>query len=225
MVAGTVTYVIVHRAFSKMLFAAVEGGDVHDVELALRWGGGLEGRDEQGDTPLHRAAKYGREDIVRLLISRGAEVDARNIEDYTPLHVARNCGTVDALLAAGAVVGGVGALGNTPLHMAVYDPVVTVYYSDPATEKLKSDALRADRARIVKALIAHGADVNARARGGLTPLHVAAMTGHAECARVLLDHGADRKSTEISGLTPAGVARAHGYVALATELSPSEEGN
>ena len=59
-----------------------------------------------GSTPLHEAAVRGEAEIGRLLIERGADVNARaGSHDTTPLHAAAACGhreMVDLLLAAGA---------------------------------------------------------------------------------------------------------------------------
>jgi ankyrin repeat protein len=42
----------------------------------------------------------------------------------------------------------------------------------------------------VSRLVAEGADVNVKGTGDSTPLHVAALNGHAEVAAMLLTHGA-----------------------------------
>ena len=41
-----------------------------------------------GYTPLHKAAREGRQDIAELLIDKGAEINARNNEGETPLDAA-----------------------------------------------------------------------------------------------------------------------------------------
>src|SRR6266498_1865868 len=64
----------------KQLFDAIRGGDAGAIERLLRDDPALlETRDERGFTPLQTAAwqsrKEQREEIVRLLIDKGAQVD------------------------------------------------------------------------------------------------------------------------------------------------------
>jgi ankyrin repeat protein len=48
-----------------------------------------------GRTPLHFAAIYNQTDTARLLIRRGAKVDAYDQQGFTPLHLAAVCGAMD----------------------------------------------------------------------------------------------------------------------------------
>jgi len=90
------------------------------------------------------------------------------------LHLAAHFGrgdAVDALLAARADVRAraENSHGNTALHAAIAG---------------------AAGARVVAALLRHGADVNAEDAGGHRPLHLAALEGDAETVQTLLAHGA-----------------------------------
>lgn len=76
-------------------------------------------------------------------------------------------------------------LGSTPLHLAATNPDVTT----------------------VKALLAAGADVNAKDMDGNTPLHMAAYTNRIEVAKVLLEAGADVNIVSSGGRTPMAMAR------------------
>jgi ankyrin repeat protein len=58
-------------------------------------------------TALHRAAERGREEVVGLLIEKGADVDATANNGWTPLHMAAQSGklsVVKRLVKAGAKV-------------------------------------------------------------------------------------------------------------------------
>ena len=58
-----------------------------------------------GDTPLHSAARWGRIEIVNMLIEAGALIDPKNALNQTPLHYAvvyQHPEVVKVLLKAGA---------------------------------------------------------------------------------------------------------------------------
>ncbi|KJZ75606.1 hypothetical protein HIM_05069 [Hirsutella minnesotensis 3608] len=61
--------------------------------------------------------------------------------------------------------------------------------------------------RMVAALLARGANPDARDRGGFTPLHMAAIHDQPEIARRLMINGADPTMRSLSGLTAADVAQ------------------
>ncbi len=42
--------------------------------------------DVYNSTPLHSAARFGRVEIVRMLIDAGANVDVQDVDGWTPLH-------------------------------------------------------------------------------------------------------------------------------------------
>jgi len=44
---------------------------------------------------------------------------------------------------------------------------------------------------VVRALVTHGADLNARTHNGNTPLHLAAANGHTDCCKLLVRRNAD----------------------------------
>jgi ankyrin repeat protein len=106
------------------VFEAAAIGDVErlrglladDSSLVNAW-------SEDGFTPLHFAAFFGHPTAARLLIERGAELEARSTNrefafDATPLHSASAAGQRDvceALLDAGADVNAVQHGGYTAL--------------------------------------------------------------------------------------------------------------
>ena len=79
--------------------------------------------EELPDTPLHLAAWQGHVDIVRLLLDRGADVNARGDGGRTPLHYAAYWGHLDVvelLIEEGADVTLTTEFGHTPLVTAAY---------------------------------------------------------------------------------------------------------
>ena len=114
----------------------------------------------QGDTALHMAAAAFKRASARLLVQRGAAVDARNRRGAEPLHYAADTNwwnptaqadTITYLLSAGANANAKDANGATPLHRAA----------------------RTRSAMAVRALLAGGADVHATNKNGSSPLDLA----------------------------------------------------
>jgi hypothetical protein len=78
---------------------------------------------DAGDTPLHSVAGMDRAtDVVRLLIAKGAEINATNNEGDTPLHLAAQWAcekNVQLLIAEGADLNLKNLAGDTPLDSAI----------------------------------------------------------------------------------------------------------
>ncbi|MEN6427711.1 MAG: ankyrin repeat domain-containing protein [Phycisphaerales bacterium] len=135
-----------------------------------------------GATPLHLAANEC--DIVEMLLTRGADVNARCKNGTTPLHRASSMGeknAVELLLAHGADVNARDQRGRTPLHSA---------------------ALCYNSTEVVGMLIDCGGDVNAEAQDGRTPLHNAVREGDPSTAMLLIEKGADVNARDGDGTTP-----------------------
>ena len=76
--------------------------------------------DNEGNTPLHRAAESDREDIGVILMDRGVEAEALDWQGNTPLHVAAACNSVRVaalLIKYGANVTGLNSEGRSPLDI------------------------------------------------------------------------------------------------------------
>jgi uncharacterized protein len=140
--------------------------------------------------------------LKKLLDEHPARANARSGDGWTPLHLAGFFGRreiADLLLARGASLTAIsgGAEKNQPLHAALAGA------GDPA---------------IVRALVAHGADVNAAGAANYTPLHVAASRGDAELVRFLVASGARTDARMDDGRTPADLARDRGHPEVAKLL-------
>jgi hypothetical protein len=115
-----------------------------------------------GKTELHKAVTAGDMEKARVLLDKGANVNAKDKFGDTALHMAVSRGNIklaELLLEKGADTNASDARGETPLHDAV---------TDGSTE-------------MVKLLLDRGADVNAKDEDGKTPLDRAktdAMRNH-----------------------------------------------
>ena len=145
-------------------------------------------RSPNNDSPLHEACKLGYEDIVDILVSRGAAINAQNKQGYTALHFATERGhatIVTILLNNQAAVDIVNINRQTALHK-----VTSI-----------SIALK---------LLKNGASVNAANIAGETVLHECCMRGNEELVPLLLEYGADLDRENIDSFTPLFTAVAYG---------------
>lgn len=70
---------------------AIDCGSFTTVEWMINKGVELKFKDDEGFTPLHSCINRtlpGKYEILDLLISAGADVNAYGVNDYTPLHLA-----------------------------------------------------------------------------------------------------------------------------------------
>ncbi|MBX9831275.1 ankyrin repeat domain-containing protein [Candidatus Babeliales bacterium] len=71
-------------AASGNIFDAIQAGNTERVK-ALLPGEGIDARDWTGNTPLHKAVEKEHEEIVKLLLAAGANVEAKNDLCWTPV--------------------------------------------------------------------------------------------------------------------------------------------
>lgn len=129
-------------------------------------------KDRWGFTPLHRAARYGHKELVELLITNGADVNAKDKWVYTPLLWAifsRDKDMMKLLIAKGADVNYTPKDDYQPLHCAVAN----------------------EDKDMVELLLAKGANVNAKTEKGQTAMSLAKKKGHSEIVELLRKHGAE----------------------------------
>ena len=149
----------------------------------------IKGKD--GDTPLHQSAFWGRLEIAKELVNRGAQINQPGRLDNTPLHNAAFMGKTELvrlLLAQGADLKAKGNVGGTPLHSAAGG---------------REDQRKLE---IVRILIEEGADLDARDKMGGTPVHAAAFSDNPQIAELLIKSGAKVNLKDNSGKTPLAKA-------------------
>jgi ankyrin repeat protein len=163
------------ETFSK----TVKDGGAAAVQGYLDAGGNPNATEGERDlTLLHWAAFYGKADVVKLLVDRGAVVDAHaKNPDWRPLHYASWFGHKDAiayLLDHGAAIDGLTSDGLSPLE------AVANYSS---TEGNYSEETRLAKVATIPLLLSRGADA------GYALVRLAGK-GQTESIALLLDNGA-----------------------------------
>ena len=139
--------------------------------------------DDHGITPLMYAAEIGSVDAMRLLLDRGADVNAQNAFGSTALMWSVSDPVkVRLLLDRGAQVNVAARSGRTALIIAAF--------TNPSAE-------------VVRLLLAKGAKVGVMDVRHVTPLNAATFGNDTATTRLLLDAGADMDTPDaFIGLTP-----------------------
>ena len=230
---------------TALMWAGAEG-HVPVVERLIALGADIRARSNSGATPLLFATRKGSIGAVRALLAAGAYVNESRPDGAAPLLVAVVNGhedLVDLLLAEGADPNAEG--GSTRLTVqgmrAEAMPLVIrkLGYSERESEGIVRGnifgrplqaavhvanwhidqfiVVNLDRLRVLRALLAYGADVNGRnsmeeprwsgARyrrhmTGATAFMLAAKAADVEVLRLLLEHGADPTINTEDNITP-----------------------
>ena len=174
--------------FNPLLVASAEG---HMQIISVLIAAGVDINKPVGGerTVLDIAVAAGMTTAITALIASGADVNKVGEDGFNPLILAMKydqTAAISALIAAGVNVNqGVGDL--SPIHMAVFKNM-----------------------KIMNILISAGANVNNKADGNVTPLHLAAKDENVEAVFALVKAGA-KILPDKSGRTPIDWAeREHG---------------
>lgn len=210
------------------LHEAALAGDIEKVESLLAKGADVNERDDEGRgrTALHCACEKGHAEVAKLLISKGAYVNAIGWRK-TPLHFAARSGdkaTVELLLSKGADINAKSSAGRTPLFEAVAslapgrrEVVELLVLKGAKVPALHLEAWRGDVERLRKCL-QDGTDINSKDDAGCTALHVAVNSGKKDIVEFLISEYASVHLRDAWGVTPLYYAAIHNYEKIADFL-------
>ena len=194
-------------------------------------------KDTYGRAPLSWAAANGHEAVAKLLLEKGAELEAKDdVYGRTPLSWAAANGheaVAKLLLEKGAELEAKDdVLGRTPLSRAAasgHEAVAKLLLEKGAELEAKDDiygrtplswAAANGHEAVAKLLLEKGAELEAKDDNyGETPLSWAAANGHEAVAKLLLEKGAELEAKDdVLGRTPLSRAAANGHEAVAKLL-------
>ena len=215
------------RETTPIMWAAAYG-TLDAMNMLIGAGADVNAKNAFDATALHWCA--GDLNKVRLLVEKGANVNAVSKMGRTPLLIAAahsgGSPVVEFLLSKGARAAVMDKAFNSPLSVAAHagnvasvrallEHGVNVGPKDIASAVALMNAADNGHAEIVKILIEKGANVNATsppdfgtvkngpiALGTMTPLLFASPYGGAGVVRLLLDAGANVNVQEKRGMTP-----------------------
>ena len=186
------------------IFDSIQAGDVEAVRAALAEDkGAASARNDEGVSAVRAALYAHKQDVADVILEAEPELDVFD---------AASVGDVDRLAELldgdADLVNAYSEDGYTPLHFAAYfsqgdaaralldrgADVGAVSKNDMEVQPLHS-AVAAQARQVVAALLLAGADVNARQKGGFTPLMGAEQHEDEEMVRLLMDHGAQESAT------------------------------
>ena len=107
----------------NLLCVAAGKGNIKDATDLIAQGVNVNAHSENGNTPLHYAAAYGRTDAVKFLVKHGANVNEKGRSGMTALHLAaegNKAETAVALIELDADVFAVNDAKKTPMQVASF---------------------------------------------------------------------------------------------------------
>lgn len=206
-----------------------KGANVNEVSSG-RW----------SSMPLHWALVDDNKnsyEVVKLLISKGADVNARNSEGQTPLILAATNNRIELckiLVNAGALVNVKDNNGISPLNKAAEHTNVELvkYFFERGADvgdihKNGYDylwhAVSSNNPEMIDFLIEKGVDINEKDNAGISILMVAAMSNDIDMAKHLIIKGADVFAYDRVGYTAFSYAQIYKHYKAAKLIKDAEQ--
>ncbi|XP_051931980.1 protein phosphatase 1 regulatory inhibitor subunit 16B isoform X2 [Hippocampus zosterae] len=215
-------------AASVALLEASARNDPDEVRYLLKNNVSPDLCNEDGLTALHQCCIDNYEEMVKILLDRGAGVNAQDNELWTPLHAAATCGhagLVKILIAHGADLLAVNSDGNMPYDLCEDDPTLDIIETAMANRGITQEMINETRASTerrmlgdIQELVRLGDEVNHQDSQGATLLHIAAANGYMQASELLLEGGARMDLRDSDGWQPLHAAACWGQMHVAELL-------
>ncbi|HEV8384185.1 MAG TPA: ankyrin repeat domain-containing protein [Candidatus Acidoferrales bacterium] len=199
------------------LLTACTARDIAKVKALLEKNPSLiNAEDDIGATPLARAVGglQPNEQLVKLLLEKGAKVEGSAKSGETPLQIAALRGKkeiVALLLAHGANVHAHSRYGSSVMDFAAFQnqkKVADLLLAKGAEMTISDASALGDIKKMEEILHREPGSVREFDSRGFTPLHWAALHGHRDAVRLLLANGASAfEGNRLNGATPCTIAR------------------
>jgi quinoprotein dehydrogenase-associated probable ABC transporter substrate-binding protein len=207
---------------STPLISAASARDSATVELLLKLGADVNERNGDGLTPLMEAAYRDHVPSIDALVQHGADLKMTNPDGLTALCIALNTRgfrAAQALVEAGAsTTAHCGANRLTPLMITATHLKETGHLAGGMVDHGQYPSDGVSPLTIGKLLLDRGADPNARSRGGVTALMIAAGYDNAPIIGLLVQAGAKVDVRADDGKTALDIARDNGNEAAIQTL-------
>jgi ankyrin repeat protein len=171
----------------------------------------------KGWPPLICASESGNNEVVKLLLQNGANINAKNVRGMSALSRAiydGNFDTVKILLANGADIESKDDLGDTPLIIATSRNLELLRNlldmganANSTNSHFETALMRAYSVDEVRALLDHGAELDKKDKRGMTSLMYAASRRNLEKVSLLLERGAEVNARNAQGETALAIAK------------------
>ncbi|OKL59121.1 hypothetical protein UA08_05963 [Talaromyces atroroseus] len=189
-------------------------------------------KDDNGQTPLHCAAKKGFTDGIRLLVAHDAPIDTLDnygLSPYLWAVIAGQFSATQLLLSHGVDINSISADGKSALEWAAslgHSSIIRLLidYGEGIMSTTQKTQLSLEKAAAcgdlyaLRMLLDCGADPNYRDREGWSAIHWASEEGYLDVVHMLLEFGADVNAISSYGTSPLHCAANGGHDIIVREL-------
>lgn len=163
----------------------------------------INSQDNEGWTPLHAAVSVGNLQVSKYLINKGARLDICNNDSDLPIDLCDQNNQMKEWLEEEMRNQAIDAdYERKKEELIMYEDARLKCFEDKVQAKTGATALHVSAAkgytRVMRILLASGADPNCVDKDGWTPLHAAAHWEQEEACRILTESGAHFQSKTYS---------------------------